>query len=66
MCNHNNIINEHINNNDNNNIDLINDNKKDNLSEHNLNPVSNIFYSKKTFKGEAYNPNKTYSRKIAK
>ena len=52
--------------NENININLINDDKKDNLSEHNVNAHSSSYYSKKTFKSDVYNPNKTYSRKIAK
>ena len=48
------------------NIDIVNDDKKDNKSEHNVNPQSSIFYNKKTFQSDVYNPNKTYSRKIAK
>ena len=59
-------INENINENNIMNIDLNNDEKNENLSMHNINPHSNIFYNKKTYKSGAYNPNKTYSRKIAK
>ena len=64
--NNNNFINENINENNIHNIDLINDDNKDNLSEHDINSHSNIFYNKKTFKPGIYNQNKTYSRKIAK
>ena len=48
------------------NMDLNNEDKNENLSMNNINLHSNIFYNKKTYKSGAYNPNKTYSRKIAK
>ena len=53
-----------------NNIDNINnsalnhEDKKDNFSKHDYN--TDIPYNKRTFQLDVYNPNKTYSRKIAK
>ena len=47
-----------------NNSNINHEDKKDNISEHNYN--TNVPYNKRTFQIDVYNPNKTYSRKIAK